>query len=96
MNKRIEKKRRTQMMLDRILRIVELMSQATDDNFAILEKRLEKAEKRNEELMEIILVNVKEVNNRFDELEICQKIVEDDVAELKKAKKKRLVQPEIT
>ncbi|ASB95819.1 Uncharacterised protein [Streptococcus equi subsp. equi] len=88
MNKRIEKKRRTQMMLDRILRIVELMSQATDDNFAILEKRLEKAEKRNEELMEIILVNVKEVNNRFDELEICQKIVEDDVAELKKAKKK--------
>ncbi|WP_269213961.1 hypothetical protein [Streptococcus equi] len=26
MNKRIEKKRRTQMMLDRILRIVELMS----------------------------------------------------------------------
>lgn len=77
MNKRIKKKRE----LENSLRIAGSAIDFLLDQNNQLWKIVERMEKVNSH-------NVGVINKRFDDLETYQKILEDDVAELKKSKKK--------
>lgn len=77
MNKRIKKKRE----LENSLRIAGSAIEFLLDQNNLLWKIVEQMEKVNSR-------NVKATNKRFDDLETYQKILEDDVAELKKSQKK--------
>lgn len=81
MNKRIKKK------WSRIAKLENKVAQLTAENILLTE-----AVKRHtgliEELNSINSRNAEAINFRFDEVETYQKILEDDVAELKKTKKK--------
>lgn len=77
MNKRIKKKRE----LENSLRIAGSAIEFLLDQNSQLWKIVEQMEKVNSQI-------VVATNKRFDDLETYQKILEDDVAELKKPKKK--------
>lgn len=77
MNKRIKKKRE----LENSLRIAGSAIKFLLDQNNQLWKIVELMEKVNSR-------NAEATNKRFDDLETYQKILEDDVAELKKSKKK--------
>lgn len=77
MNKRIKKKRE----LENYLRIAGSAIDFLLDQNNHLWKIVERMEKVNSH-------NVGATNKRFDDLETYQKILENDVAELKKSKKK--------
>ncbi|WP_438467813.1 hypothetical protein [Streptococcus pluranimalium] len=77
MNKRIKKKRE----LENSLRIAGSAIEFLLDQNNQLWKIVEQMEKINSH-------NVEATNKRFDDLETYQKILEDDVAELKELKKK--------
>ena len=81
MNKRIKKK------WSRIAKLENKVAQLTAENILLVD-----AVKRQttliEELYAVNSRNAEAINNRFDAVETYQKILEDDVAELKKSKKK--------
>ncbi|MFU2205257.1 hypothetical protein [Streptococcus pluranimalium] len=76
MNKRIKKKRE----LENSLRIAGSAIEFLLDQNNQLWKIVERMEKVNSQIVEA-------TNKRFDDLETYQKILEDDVAEIKKTKK---------
>ena len=76
MNKRIKKKRALENSLRIAGSAIEFLLDQNNQLWKIVE-RMEKVNSRN----------VEATNKRFDDLETYQKILEDDVAELKKAKK---------
>ena len=76
MNKRIKKKRHFEIKV----------AQLTAANILLIEA-VKRHTKLIEELYETKSRNVKATNKRFDDLETYQKILEDDVSELKKKKK---------
>ncbi|MDN2970474.1 MULTISPECIES: hypothetical protein [Streptococcus] len=77
MNKRIKKKRELENSLRIAGSAIEFLLDQNNQLWKIVE-RMEKVNSRN----------VEATNKRFDDLETYQKILEDDVAELKKSKKK--------
>lgn len=77
MNKRIKKKRELENSLRIAGSAIEFLLDQNNQLWKIVE-RMEKVNSRN----------VEATNKRFDDLETYQKIIEDDVAELKKSKKK--------
>ncbi|MXQ49527.1 hypothetical protein GRB29_09155 [Streptococcus pneumoniae] len=76
MNKRIKKKRHLEIKV----------AQLTAENILLMEA-VKRHTRLIEELYETNSRNIKATNKRFDDLETYQKILEDDVAELKKTKK---------
>ena len=76
MNKRIKKKRELENSLRIAGSAIEFLLDQNNQLWKIVE-RMEKVNSRN----------VEATNKRFDDLETYQKILEDDVAELKNAKK---------
>ena len=77
MNKRIKKKRELENSLRIAGSAIDFLLDQNNQLWKIVE-RMEKVNSRN----------VEATNKRFDDLETYQKILEDDVAELKKSKKK--------
>ncbi|WP_105107663.1 hypothetical protein [Streptococcus suis] len=77
MNRRIKKKRELENSLRIAGSAIEFLLDQNNQLWNIVE-RMEKVNSRN----------VEATNKRFDDLETYQKILEDDVAELKKSKKK--------
>ncbi|HEL1969312.1 TPA: hypothetical protein TYI23_001487 [Streptococcus suis] len=77
MNKRMKKKRELENSLRIAGSAIEFLLDQNNQLWKIVE-RMEKVNSRN----------VEATNKRFDDLETYQKILEDDVAELKKSKKK--------
>ena len=77
MNKRIKKKRELENSLRIAGSAIEFLLDQNNQLWKIVE-RMEKVNSRN----------VEATNKRFDDLETYQKILEDDVAELKQSKKK--------
>lgn len=77
MNKRIKKKRELENSLRIAGSAIEFLLDQNNQLWKIVE-RMEKVNSRN----------VEATNKRFGDLETYQKILEDDVAELKKSKKK--------
>lgn len=77
MNKRIKKKRDLENSLRIAGSAIEFLLDQNNQLWKIVE-RMEKVNSRN----------VEATNKRFDDLETYQKILEDDVAELKQSKKK--------
>ena len=77
MNRRIKKKRELENSLRIAGSAIEFLLDQNNQLWNIVE-RMEKVNSRN----------VEATNKRFDDLETYQKILEDDVAELKKFKKK--------
>ncbi|WP_438836268.1 hypothetical protein [Streptococcus pluranimalium] len=76
MNKRIKKKRELENSLRITGSAIEFLLDQNNQLWKIVE-RMEKVNSRN----------VEATNKRFDDLETYQKILEDDVSELKKKKK---------
>ena len=77
MNKRIKKKRELENSLRIAGSSIEFLLDQNNQLWKIVE-RMEKVNSRN----------VEATNKQFDDLETYQKILEDDVAELKQSKKK--------
>ena len=77
MNKRIKKKRELENSLRIAGSAIEFLLDQNNQLWKIVE-RMEQVNSRN----------VEATNKRFDDLETYQKILEDDVAELKQSKKK--------
>lgn len=77
MNKRIKKKRALENSLRMAEGAIEFLLDQNNQLWKIVE-RMEKVNSRNVEV----------TNKQFDDLETYQKILEDDVAELKQSKKK--------
>lgn len=77
MNKRIKKKRELENSLRIAGSAIEFLLDQNNQLWKIVE-RMEKVNSRN----------VEATNKQFDDLETYQKILEDDVAELKQSKKK--------
>lgn len=77
MNKRIKKKRELENSLRIAGSAIEFLLDQNNQLWKIVE-RMEKVNSRNVEV----------TNKQFDDLETYQKILEDDVAELKQSKKK--------
>ena len=75
-NKRIKKKRAILLCIQGLITV----------NNKLIDK-IEYQQKQIDELKQINSRNVEATNKQFDDLETYQKILEDDVAELKKAKK---------
>ena len=76
-NKRIKKKRAILLCIQGLITV----------NNKLIDK-IEHQDKQIEELKQINSRNVEATNKQFDDLETYQKILEDDVAELKRSKKK--------
>ncbi|HEM3674402.1 TPA: hypothetical protein U1C95_001701 [Streptococcus suis] len=97
MNKRIKKKHALAFAVDVLIGICEQQQeriQALNRKVTcviaentLLSEGLKNQVNKTDDIQEIVSQNAQATNNRFDELEIYQKIIEDDVAELKKAKK---------
>lgn len=77
MNKRIKKKRAILLCIQGLITV----------NNKLIDK-IEYQQKQIDELKQINSRNVEATNKQFDDLETYQKILEDDVAELKRSKKK--------
>lgn len=77
MNKRIKKKRELENSLRLANSAIDFLLDQNNQLWKIVE-RMEQVNSRN----------VEATNKRFDDLETYQKILEDDVAELKQSKKK--------
>lgn len=77
MNKRIKKKRAILLCIQGLITV----------NNKLMDK-IEYQQKQIDELKQINSRNVEATNKQFDDLETYQKILEDDVAELKRSKKK--------
>jgi hypothetical protein len=76
-NKRIKKKRAILLCIQGLITV----------NNKLIDK-IEYQQKQIDELKQINSRNVEATNKQFDDLETYQKILEDDVAELKRSKKK--------
>lgn len=79
MNKRIKKKRALEMSVKNLMIVCDKLM--TMVNFQ---------RRQIHELAQVNSRNAKAINNRFDAVETYQQVLEDDVKELKKAKKKGL------
>lgn len=77
MNKRIKKKRAILLCIQGLITV----------NNKLVDK-IEYQQKQIDELKQINSRNVEATNKQFDDLETYQKILGDDVAELKQSKKK--------
>ena len=78
-NKRIKKKRAILLCIQGLITV----------NNKLIDK-IEYQQKQIDELKQINSRNVEATNKQFDDLETYQKILEDDVAEHKRSKKKSL------
>lgn len=83
MNKRIKKK------WSRIAKLENKVAQLTAEN-TLLVDAVKRQTTLIEELYAVNSRNAEAINNRFDAVETYQQILEDDVKELKKTKKKGL------
>lgn len=96
MNKRIKKKHALAFAVDVLIGICEQQQeqiQALNRKVTcviaentLLSEGLKNQVNKTDDIQEIVSQNAQATNNRFDELETYQKIIEDDVAELKKCK----------
>lgn len=98
MNKRIKKKHALSFAVDVLIGICEQQQEQIQDlnrkvtcviaENTLLSESLQKQVTKTDDIQKMVSQNTQATNNRFDELETYQKIIEDDLAELKKTKKK--------